>query len=313
MARSIKSLGNQSSSSEGIKKAQREFVPKAPSRGAHLTGLPRFRHAHKNGSAFIFDGCATSETDFTAMDRQESTYLVSTGYRENGGHQDHTYKRQMMVQEEGAIAAERRGLQDEAVDRLYRLLRERDRATALSDSQEEEEASTMQRALSLEDASPSFATAAASPPLLQLDGPRVAERLDAEAAVIEAARTALRNRHAKPANDLSWREAAARKDAAGRRARAAHARMKNTQIQTRSVLLHEATTGRGRGSSGGLSVVEERAYMRFLKEGPREGDGAFVPTPGAREARSVRAALGRTHQLQIAQTMWKRPQERLID
>jgi len=304
MARSIKSLGNQSSSSEGIKKAQREFVPKAPSRGAHLTGLPRFRHAHKNGSAFVFDGCATSETDFTAMDRQESTYLVSTGYRENGGHQDHTYKRQMMVQEEGAIAAERRGLQDEAVDRLYRLLRERDRAISLSDRQEAEEASTMQRALSLE---------GADPPLLQLDAPRVAERLDAEAVVIEAARAALRNRHAKPANDLSWREVAARRDAAAKRARAAHAQMKNKQIQTRSDLPRAAATGRGRGSSGGLSVVEERAYMRFLKEGPREGDGAFVPTPGVREARSVRAALGRTHQLQIAQTMWKRPQERLID
>jgi hypothetical protein len=308
MARSIKSLGNQSSSSEGVKKAQQEFVPKAPSRGAHLTGLPRYRHAHANGSAFVFDGCATSATDFSAMERQESTYLVSTGYRENGGHQDHTYKRQMMVQEEGAIAAERRGLQDEAVDRLYRLLRERDRAQALSDSQEAEEATTMRRALSLEDATPSFATAAAADPLLlQIDGPRVAERLDAEAAVIEAARTALRNRHAKPANDLSWREVAARKDAAAKRARAAHAQMKNTQIQTRADL---PQAGRGSGS-GGLSVLEERAYMRFLKEGPREGDGAFVPTPGVREARSVRATLGRTHHHQIAQAMWKRPQGRL--
>jgi hypothetical protein len=307
MARSITSLGNQSSSSEGLANAQRAFVPQAPGRGVHLTGLPRYRHANANGAAFVFDGCATSEADFTAMSLQQSTYLVATGFRENGGRQDHAYKRQTMVQEEGAVAAERRGLQDEAVDQLYRLLRERDRALDLRDAQEVTVDATTRRALSLGPGGLSSA-AAADPPLLQLDGARIAARLAREAAVVEAARVVLRARHAKGFGDPSWREVAARKDAVARSAAAAHARAQRTQVpmnRQASALSHPAPGSRG----SSLLVQDERALMRFLKEGPRDGDGAYEPTPGAREARSARAALSRTHQLQVTQAMWRRPPE----
>ena len=264
-----KSLGKISTRTAEILKKKKTFVPRSPRRGQHLTGLPRYRHAHQNGSRFVFNGCEAGESDFAAMDSQHATYLT----------QDHQYKRMMMVQENGAIARERHVLQDEGVDRLFTIINERDHALDTRDAHEIRCALQQRAAL--------------APGYLALDGARVQRKMNQEADTVERARLALRQRQQRGTNDPSWREVEARK------AELADARAARHKLAQRTVVAKAKPPG-------ALSDNEERSYMRFLKEGPRPGDGAFVGSIAEDGAQAARAALDRTRSLDTTRKLWKR-------
>jgi hypothetical protein len=258
-------------------------------------GLPRYRHANENGGQFLFNGVPAGEKELRDMRKEKATYLT----------QNHVYKRQVMVQEEGAIAADRHGLEEDGVDRLFLLLGERDHALAALQDHEGAMTMTVEQGIGQgvaigarataatlasslggsagnngdndegEDATRAFnggrngeAAASVSALLHGLDGAAVAARLDQEGVVVEAARAGLRARMARASVPKSWRqqEAEAERKAAARK-------LKSQPLPgSEEFLKRERKVERQKElrATSCLDVQEERAYMRFLKEGPRE-------------------------------------------
>jgi len=248
----------------------KEVRPRSPRRAVHLTGLPRFKHAHLSGGEFVFNGASmTGGRDFDLMAAESATWQTN----------DRKYKKLMMVQENGMVAKERHDLEDEAVDRLYYLLAERDRAKVnLVDHNLATSAATR---------------LAMGGSLLMLDGPASTGRAQRHADVVEGARAAVLARTARGDGPSDWRlgaaKAAALEAREQRRAKAA---------------ADAAHLLKKRGE--GLSVQDTNAYMRFLKEGPRRGDGAFEEPPLQLPVRLMRASMDRTYQLRQAEGLWQR-------
>mmetsp|Transcript_52803 Transcript_52803/g.67705 ORF Transcript_52803/g.67705 Transcript_52803/m.67705 type:complete len:227 (-) Transcript_52803:111-791(-) len=58
-----------------------------------------------------------------------------------------------------------------------------------------------------------------------------------------------------------------------------------------------------------LSDPHEREYTRFLKEGPRRGDGCYTDTPVLSQIRVLRRTFPRDRQQAVVRKLWKRDTE----
>ena len=238
---------------------------------AHRPGLPRLFHIAK-GSQFVFNGTPATEADVDAMEQQRATWITS----------EPEYKRKLMVEERGDIAHRRHVLEDESADRLLWVLGERDHGRAA--------AATHSRRC---DANVLTATGQ-----LRLDAARVTQKLHSEGRAVDVARFAVQTHHARAAKE---RQAALNAAAASAVATVGQLSLSSSE-RTSSKTASEASSYRRHPyRQAPLDPEKDRAYLRFVKEGPRRGDGAFSrskATTGALFFETILPRATRTAQLE---------------
>lgn len=212
---------------------------------AHRSGFPRLRHV-SHASQFVFNGMPATKADVQAMEEQRATWITSAP----------EYRRKLLVEERGDIAHRRHVLEDESADRLLWVLGERDhgRAAAAAHTRRCDE------------------TLLAATGRLRLDGARVTQKLSSEGGAIEFARTAVRSHHARAEKKRLEDINAAAPSAAATVGQVSVASSGRTR---KSSSHQDPRSYRHTYRQPPLDPEKDRAYLRFVKEGPRRGDGAF--------------------------------------
>ncbi len=181
------------------------------------------------------------------------------------------FKAQTMVQEEGKIASERRALVDDSTDRIVYLTSERDHAMWAAS----------QQAACVEKTEKLLLT-------LKLDGSTITTELEELEKAGREANAAIRTSAARRVEML-----------------AEYAKRKNADAITSPLTFHPTHTKCSMRRE--TEYHPSRSFERFLKEGPRQGDGCFkggLADPGTR---LLHAALPRSHQMTVTTSLWARP------
>lgn len=235
-----------------------------------MTGLPRYKHANAHGSVFVFDGTQIDEKECADMDKGRASWIT----------QNREYKRKVMVQENGAIAAERHTLEHADQDRLLALIRERDQAQAWA--REVTDGQRLFLATSVDE--------------LPGEKGQIWGRLQREADLVEAARGVVRARHAR---DPGASQNAHDRSTARRASRAASSPVKKKKDAFYNLTISLRAAGGVARPREQLAMTEERAFMRFLKEGPRPGDPVYREPPAVAHERQLKATFPRADLNQV--------------
>jgi hypothetical protein len=198
------------------------------------------------------------------MDKKIATWITK----------DRKFKEKTMVQEHGKIAAERRALENEADGQIRFLTSTRDRARRI----------LREQAFSIDAVIQDVREGQ-----LHLSEVEVLDRVDDPANRIQAARRALHARFTRGPPEPTWREVAAKTSLQ-------RCMINNISVGTIPIVYDVAASA--------LSPEHERRYMRFLKEGPRHGDGCFAAATLHHGARLMQAALPRTYQHRVISKLW---------
>jgi len=180
--------------------------------------------------------------------------------------QNRKYKHKVMFQEEGAIARERRELAQDGIDRLVKVLAERNKTRSILEHQSRQISQTECTIVSGD---------------LSINGSLLEEHVDDTAKVTDLARSAIYERFKRAPKEL-------------------------VRIDSNTLNFHAKSPKRipSHERSKGSGFDNQQAFIRFLKRGPIRGDGAYKESSSENAENLMQMVLPRDNQFRTTTHLW---------